>query len=241
MKKIFIGLTLITLLTTACVPAVLLGAGTATGAAIGRDSRSLQTMSDDLTIEFQANKKFQDMTAKGDSVNISVYAFNHNLLLTGQVSTESLQTQAEKEAHSIPQVGRVYNYIKVAPIEGMIQTADDTRIAANVKTRMAVASELNSNNFKIAVSEKVVFIMGLASRSQEELAVDVVSHSSGVKRVVNLVELQQNDDNTPSPHAKTPEAQTAATPTTSNTSVVGTDPEPLKMIPVSSSATAQGK
>ena len=236
MKKILIGLTLITLLTTACVPVVLIGAGTATGAAIGRDSRSLQTMSDDITIEFLANKRFQDMTIKGDQVNISVYAFNHNVLLTGQVSTESLRAQAEKETHSIAKVGRVYNYIKVAPIEGMIQTADDTSIAANVKTRMTVASQLNSNNFKIAVSEKVVYIMGVATHTQEELAVDVVSHSSGVQRVVNLVELQKNDDDTTISHANTPATtQTAATPTSSNAAVVGSAPEPLQMVPVTSS------
>jgi osmotically-inducible protein OsmY len=227
MKKIFIALTLIALLETACVPTMLVGGGAVTGAAIGRDSRTLQTMSDDVDIEFQAGQKLKDdaVTAKG--TNISVTSFNRIVLLVGQVPSESIRARAEADVQTIGKVRRVYNLLKVAPLEGIMQLADDSRIEANVKARMTLASDLNSNNFKIVVENKVVYLMGYTTHEQAERALNVVRNSSGVVRLVNLIEYKSTDDEVaPKPASTEPErASEQAKPVNNAATPV---PEPLK-------------
>lgn len=227
MKKILLALTLITLLETACVPTMLVGGGAVTGAAIGRDSRSLQTMSDDVDIEFQASQKLKDdpMTAKGTHINVT--SFNHIVLLTGQVPSDAVRARAEADVQSIAKVRRVYNLLKVAPIEGIMQLGDDSRIAANVKARMTLASNLNSNNFKVVVENKVVYLMGYTTREQADLALNVVRNSSGVERLVNLIEYKATDDESDAkPTLSETKAESASSKPASG--VATPVPEPLK-------------
>lgn len=230
MKKILVALICMTLLETACVPTMFVGAGAVTGAAIGRDSRSLQTMSDDVDIEFQASQKLHNdsMTAKG--TNISVTSFNHIVLLVGQVPSEAVRAKAEADVQSVPKVRRVYNLLSVAPIEGIVQLGDDSRITSNVKARMMLASDLNSNNFKVVVESKVVYLMGYATREQADLAVNVIRNSSGVQRLINLVEYKTADDTSDTKTKSTPVDD--AKPKEDTGVATSSVPEPLKMEPV---------
>jgi len=229
MKKILIALTLVTLLETACVPTMLVGGGAVTGAAIGRDSRSLQTMSDDVDIGFQASQKLKEdpVTAKGTNINVT--SFNHIVLLVGQVPSESVRARAEADVQSITKVRRVYNLLKVAPLEGIMQLGDDSRIEANVKARMTLASNLNSNNFKVVVENKIVYLMGYTTHEQADLALNVVRNSSGVERLVNLIEYKTADGDSDVKPAPSSEAKVESAASKSTTSGVATPvPEPLK-------------
>lgn len=188
MKKSLASLLVLSVLTTACVPVALVGAGAAVGGRIASDSRSLQTMSDDSAIKYDAEQKIQSDANLTKNSSITVTVFNRVVLLTGQVPSDAMKVKAESLVQTVPNIRRVYNQLHVAPIVGMIQTADDATISANINARMMVTSNLNSNNFKYVVENKVVYLMGYASREQTNMAIKVIRNSSGVKRVVNLVE-----------------------------------------------------
>lgn len=230
MKKILVALLCTSLLLeTGCVPTMFVGAGAVTGAAIGRDSRSLQTMSDDVDIEFQASQKLHNDSVTAKGTNISVTSFNHIVLLVGQVPSEAVRVQAEADVQSVPKVRRVYNLLKVAPVEGIMQLSDDSRVTTNVKMRMTLASDLNSNNFKVVVEDKVVYLMGYATRDQADLAVNVIRNSSGVEHLTNLVEYKEDDASTTNTKNSSKPAESSDASTGVVTAAV---PEPLKMEPV---------
>lgn len=234
MKKLLIALTAVTLLETACVPAVFVGAGAATGAAIGRDSRSLSTMGDDVDIEFQASQKLRNDSVTAKGTNISVTSFNRVVLLVGQVPSEVVRVRAEADVQSVAKVRRVYNLLKVAPVEGIMQLGDDSRITTNVKARMTLTSNLNSNNFKVVVEDKVVYLMGYTTHEQADLAINVIRNSSGVDRLINLVEYK-SDDGTPQNSSSKPVESANPQPKPDNAStgvVTAAAPEPLKIEPV---------
>ena len=181
--------------TTACLPMVLLGAGAATGTALGRDSRSLQTISDDADAQFQVNQALRKDPAIHDQANISPLVFNHIVLLVGEAPSEALRAKAEQLAQKIPKIRRVYNQIQIAPNVGTIQLANDATISTNIKARMAVTSNLNSNDFTYIVENKVVYLMGLASPEETRIATEVIRNSSGVKKLVTLVEITGKKSN----------------------------------------------
>ncbi|MBM3886987.1 BON domain-containing protein, partial [Candidatus Dependentiae bacterium] len=205
MKKIFFACSLLTLTLTACVPVVLVGAGAVAGTSLARDSRSLQTISDDTDIQFQAAQKIQQNKLTATGTNINVTSFNYVVLLTGQVASAEVRTEAETLVQSVPKVRRVYNKIEIAPQIGMIQKANDASISTNIKGRMLVTNNLNTNNFKYVVENKVVYLMGYATREETQVALDVIRNSAGVKRVVNLVQLEdQSTTTTPAPTTTAP-------------------------------------
>ncbi len=51
--------------------------------------------------------------------------------------------------------------------------------------------ELKSNNFKIVTENGVVFILGIASAKQADLAASIARKSAGVKKVVKLIEYRE--------------------------------------------------
>lgn len=175
--------------TTACIPIALLGAGAVTGSALSRDSRSLQTISDDTDMQFQVNQAFRKDPAINKDANISPLVFNHIVLLVGEAPSETVRATAEQLAQKVPKVRRVYNQIQITTNVGAIQLANDATISTNIKARMAMTSNLNSNNFTYVVENKVVYLMGLATTEQTRIATDVIRNSSGVKKLVTLVEI----------------------------------------------------
>lgn len=194
-------------LLTACLPLVLVGAGAGAGTMLGRDSRSLQTISDDSDIQYQVQQAINRDDALAKQANISDITFNHIVLLVGQAPSEALRRQAESVAQKVPKVRRVYNQIQVAPNVGAIQLADDATISTNLKARLAVTSNIDSNDFKYTVENKVVYLMGLSDKAQLQRVTDVIRNSSGVKKLVTLVEIDSNDAE--ASHNSTPPTSTS--------------------------------
>lgn len=193
---------------SACLPIALVGAGAATGTMLGRDSRSLQTISDDTDIQYQVSQALNRNKIIKEQANISDLTFNHIVLLVGQAPSESVRKQAEELAQHVAKVRRVYNQIQIAPNIGAIQLADDATISTNIKARLAVTSNVNSNDFKYTVENKVVYLMGLSSKEQLQRVTDVIRNSSGVKKLVTLVEIQ-HDDASSEPEQKSSEANSS--------------------------------
>jgi osmotically-inducible protein OsmY len=225
-------------LLTACLPVMLVGAGAGAGTMLGRDSRSLQTISDDSDIQYQVQQAINRDEALKKQANISDISFNHIVLLVGQAPSEAMRRQAESLAQQVPKVRRVYNQIQVAPNIGAIQLADDATVSTNIKARLAVTSNINSNDFKYTVENKVVYLMGLSDKAQLQRVTDVIRNSSGVKKLVTLVEIDKGDgDNTsnntshpstppatsndPTPVTNSADTTTPATPSTSSEATTG--------------------
>jgi osmotically-inducible protein OsmY len=190
MKKILYGVMLFLTIGLGLQGCVVLaaGAGAATGAAVVNDRRSVQTITDDQNIEYTAQGEINQTPSLNQNSHISVVSYNHAVLLVGQVPTEAVRTQIESLVQSLPKVSRVYNQLQVRHETSMTTRTKDTWITTKVKANMLAEKGLNSGQIKVVTENKVVYLMGIVTKSQSHLAADVARRVSGVRSVVTLFE-----------------------------------------------------
>ena len=185
MKKLLI-LTTCCLGLTGCVPAVFV-AGAAGGVAVN-DNRTLSTKWEDQRI---ANDVRQQLHANPNiyyDASVSVAVFNYNVLLTGNVPDEELHQTALEITKAQRGVKRVHDHLNIARPISVSQAANDTWITTKIKSLMLAEKDLNSSQIKVVTNKGHVYLLGLVTRRQADLATNVVRHVPGVRKVVKLFE-----------------------------------------------------
>ncbi len=185
MKKLLVAVTF-ALVVQGCLPVVFV-AGAATGAIV-YDHRTTKTIVNDRDVTFQIQNRLNNDPEFKDQSHLSVTAFNHIVLLVGQVTSDDLRKKAEDIARSNSKVRMVYNEITVEKPIGDLARTNDTWITTKVKTVLAATSGLNSASLKILTENKVVYLLGLTTKEQAKLAADKARTVSGVVKVVKLFE-----------------------------------------------------
>jgi osmotically-inducible protein OsmY len=173
---------------TSCVPLVIGGAGAVVATSIVYDRRSVKTMMQDREIASQAQMAISDdLTLQGRS-HISVIVFNHNVLLIGQVQTPELRARVYQIVHKLPRVKKIYNQLVISGVTTDLARTDDAWITTKVKAALLMQKGLHSLQLKIVTENGVVYLMGIVSHQQANLAVDVARRVRGVKKVVKVFE-----------------------------------------------------
>lgn len=183
MKKILLVMTVF-----AFIQGCATSGGDSDSAAGPSTSRSFAMVSQDDRIATTANNLLASNNALMTQANISVASYNRVLLLTGQAPNADLRQQAVELVKKVPDVLRIFNQITIGTPTSPIDRSKDAAITANVKARMFATTNLHVNNFKIITEDGTVYILGKATREQGEIAGKVVRDSTGVKRVVKLIE-----------------------------------------------------
>jgi osmotically-inducible protein OsmY len=169
-----------------CAPVVI--AGGATAAVAAADSRSIGTQLDDENIELTARRKLNDDDRLGDDVHVGITSFNGTVLLTGQARTAEQRDIVISLVRSIAGVKRVVSEIDVAEPTAFATRVHDSWITGQVKSRMLNTENLKATRIKVVTENAVVYLMGLVSHAQADLATDAARHVSDVKRVVRMFE-----------------------------------------------------
>lgn len=173
---------------TGCIPAAFVVGATA-GGAIVYDKRTVKTMTQDQEVNLKAITRLnEDPQLK--NTHISVAVFNHIVLLVGQAPAPDQSQRAYDIVSGIPHVKRVYNQITVESPTSASHRAKDTWITTKAKTMMLAEKGLNSTQIKVITENNVVYLMGLVTRNQGNLAALVASKVAGVQKVVKLFEYQ---------------------------------------------------
>ncbi|KTD18766.1 lipoproteins [Legionella lansingensis] len=173
---------LISTLLTGCVAAVV--AGAAAGLVV-YDRRSLPMIESDARIFHLIHTRIVTDPAFSDS-RILVSSFNQVVLLVGQAPTASLRVMAEKIARSTPNVRRVYDEVTVNYPIPLSQRTKDTWITSQVRSLMLTKKGLESGSIRVVTEDAVVYLMGIATHEQADLAVSVARQVDGVRKVVKI-------------------------------------------------------
>lgn len=190
-KRLFL-LTIMALSLPGCIATAIL-AGAAVGGLVVSDNRGMSARLDDQNIAYQAETNINDDPQLKDKTRISVVSFNRNLLLVGQAPNAELKERAGQVAYKDNQkIKRLYNQITVSePISSVI-ASNDTYITSKVKADMLAEKGLSSTQIKVITEDSVVYLMGLVSKDQSELAARVASHVSGVKMVIKIFDYKND-------------------------------------------------
>ncbi|MBP9722032.1 MAG: BON domain-containing protein [Gammaproteobacteria bacterium] len=171
---------------TACGPLII--ASAASGVAVLTDRRTTGTYIEDKAIEVKAFKNINENTVLAGQSNVSITSYNERVLITGQASNNSIKSQIESVVKSIPKVKNVYNEVIVANKNNLKKSSYDSWITTKVKTNLASDLRINPLDIKVTTNNKVVYLMGLVSPQESEIATNIVRKVYGVEKVVKLFE-----------------------------------------------------
>ena len=163
----------------------VLGAAAVGGSAlVASDRRTTGSQLEDQTIQIKAKARINQ--ALGGQGSVSVNSYNQQVLLTGQVPTESLRQLAAQVAADVPNVKSVANELAVGAEESLTDQANDTYLTSKVRAALIDDKALYSQAFMITTSAGVVYLQGLVTPAEGAEAAAVTSGLSGVKKVVTL-------------------------------------------------------
>ncbi len=183
-EKLFIIFSLVFLL-QGCVFVAGAAAGAA-GIAVVYDHRKIERILEDQKITQKISDQLADIPDLRDHARVDVTCFNHVVLLTGQTQTPLLRQQIEDVARSVSGVEKVYNQITVGSIASPLTHANDTWITTKIKTEMLATDNLRSSLIKVVTENGSVYLMGVVSKDQADISVNIARKVSGVRRVVKI-------------------------------------------------------
>lgn len=160
---------------------VIAVSGVAATATVLADRRSPGVQAIDKGIELQASGSF-DKTF-GDNAHINVTSFNQKVLLTGEVKDASIKAEAEKYAKGMKNVRSVFNELIIGPNSTYTMRANDAYLESKIKTQMIFTQQLPSNSMTIVAEGSSVYLMGILTQSEADLAKKIASNTNGVKDV----------------------------------------------------------
>lgn len=174
---------------TGCVPLVIGGAA-ATATVVG-DRRNIQEQANDKNINANVNaalkQRFGEDSAKaGDTARINCNTYLGVVLLTGDAFSEKAKAQATEIAAKIPGVKSVSNQIHVGPLGTFGNDASDTWLTSKVMAKLASTYDVPSRAIVVTSHLGVVYLMGMVTQHEGDLAAAATSEVSDVVRVDKL-------------------------------------------------------
>ena len=159
---------------------VAVGGITAT-ATVLIDRRSPSVQAIDKGIDWEASgalsKKF------GDNAHINVTAFNQKVLLTGEVKDAGIKGEAGAYVKAMKNARTVYNELIIRPNSSYTARANDSYLESKIKTQMIFTEKLPSNSMAIVAEGSSVYLLGILTQGEADLAKKIASNANGVKDV----------------------------------------------------------
>jgi osmotically-inducible protein OsmY len=165
-------------------------AGAAAGTAVMADRRAPEVMVNDQNIVYAANQAIKSDPVLRKTTHVEFSCFNRVLLVTGQVKDEATREEVISRVRKVEKVRRVYNELTVGPLNTLEDRSRDAWITAKVKAELAATKGMHSTQVKVVTENGSVYLMGLLTPKQAEIAVGVTRKVYGVKRVVKLFEIE---------------------------------------------------
>jgi len=150
--------------------------------------RTVGTMIDDEQLETIAKVNLKKASEALKHAHINVTSYNGVVLLTGQVVDNNSRELAANTVKAIPKARQVYNELQVQGKTSVLARSSDTWLTTKVKSRLIAEKNLEGRRIKVVTEDGVVYLMGLLSRQEAEIASEISRTTGGVQKVVKAVE-----------------------------------------------------
>lgn len=174
-------------LTAGCAPLVVGGAAVAGTASVTSREGGVSAFASDTDIRAQINQLWFHHSL--DMMNRLGLTVTHGrVLLTGRARDAQQRLDAVRLVWQVNGVTEVINEIQVDDDSTLLDSARDTWIGTQLRTKLLFDGGVSSQNYSIDVVNGVVYLMGL-SKNQDEVD-RVLEHARStpyVQKVVNYV------------------------------------------------------
>jgi osmotically-inducible protein OsmY len=175
---------------SACAP--LMFGGVVGGAMVASDRRTTGIQVEDETIEQRSATAIRENFGSKEHINITSY--NRQVLITGEVTSDTVRRQVESLIGRVENVRAVVNELAVGPASSFSDRSSDAVLVAKVKAAMVDTEDVFANVYKVVGERGTIYLMGRVTQREAKRATDVVRGVSGVKRVVRVFEYITEDE-----------------------------------------------
>ncbi|MCY1261795.1 Osmotically-inducible protein Y precursor [compost metagenome] len=154
-----------------------------------RGTRTIGSKIDDSLIETKVGVNVAKADADLDrNSHVVVVSYNGVVLLAGQTPRADLKSKAEQAARSVQKVKTVHNELQILPPSSLLARNHDTWLTTKIKTQMLGDANVPSSRIKVVTENGIVYMLGLVTRKEGDLATQVVQGVDGVQKIVRLFE-----------------------------------------------------
>ena len=176
----------ILILTNCSVPVATTGVATKV-VTVSNSDRSIGEFVDDVLIKAVLKNSYFDQSEK-IFFNVDVEVSQGRVLLTGTVDNIDLRIEATRIAWGVKGVQTVINEIQISESDSILNFADDLVISTKVMAKIMLDKDVNSLNYNIETVNKIVYIIGISSSSDEkQKVIDLSREVFGVEEVVDYI------------------------------------------------------
>jgi osmotically-inducible protein OsmY len=184
--------TLVMCLGLASCAAPLMFGGVIGGAMVASDRRTTGIQVEDEGIEQRSATAIRENFGSKEHINITSY--NRQVLITGEVTSDTARSQVEQLIGRVQNVRSVVNELAVGQVSSTSERASDVLLVAKVKASMVDTEDVFANVFKVVGERGTIYLMGRVTQRESKRATEVVRGVSGVKRVVRVFEYITEDE-----------------------------------------------
>ena len=150
--------------------------------------RTFGNFIDDERIETIVAVNIRKTDPELKTAHINVVSFNGVVLLVGQVKTPELRDRAADVADQVRGVRQVHNELTVSGEISTLAITNDAWLTTKIKSKFLGNQDINSRRIKVVTENGVVFLMGLLTRAQADMAIEVARNTGGVQKIVRVFE-----------------------------------------------------
>jgi osmotically-inducible protein OsmY len=162
------------------------------GAVATADRRTLGAQTEDKAIAVKGEVKVAKIV--GDAGHINVTSYNRKVLVTGEVRDEAMKQAVERELRGIDNVISVINELEIAGPASYTSRSSDALITTKVKASLVDKKTVSAVSFKVVTERGNVYLMGIVTPREGNIASEVAQGVSGVQRVVKIFEYISEED-----------------------------------------------
>ncbi|WP_019027177.1 BON domain-containing protein [Colwellia piezophila] len=158
------------------------------GATMVADRRSFSKQIDDQTIEFYAYNELAKQKALSKNTNLHVISMNGTVLLIGQAPNTYLRDLAVKTVQEVSDIVVIHNQIRISSTIAVTTKSNDVWLTSKVKSALLANGEVNAKDVKVVTENSEVFLLGLVTKEEARIVVEITRNISGVSRVIKVFE-----------------------------------------------------
>jgi len=168
-----------------CAP-VVIGGGAVVSAMVAADRRTAGAQLEDQGIELRTRKRIREVL--GDEGHVNVTSYNRQVLLTGEVPTDTARQQVEQMAQEVDNVRSVVNELGVMPNTSFSERSNDTFITGKVRAQILEAKDIPVKAFKVVTERSQVYLLGRVTEHEAAKITEIARSVNGVRKVIRVFE-----------------------------------------------------
>jgi len=118
--------------------------------------------------------------------HINVNSFKGYVLISGQISSEAHIGLATEAVNRMRNVKQVHNELVIAGPTSIISRTNDSFLSTKVRAQLASSTDLQSNRLMVVTENGVVYLMGVVTRQEANLAVEETRQVYGIQKIVKV-------------------------------------------------------